>query len=196
MSHRRSAVISRLAFASLAMGALAACSGLVAHRGTSFHDTVARRDFLTGAAGHSAVLVQTANSPFQEGDRETAAVTARLSEGKGFGINVKYTDDPTEAAQPHFRIVYVFDTTFTTTAYDVCSTDPKRVKLGSNGDKLSVQAVFCAREEPIAEARVSAPTPSGGLADPAYETIVAAAIEELFPIDQFDRDKEGVFRVN
>ena len=195
MSHRRSTLLSRLAFTSLAMGALAACSGVVAHRGIAYHDTEARRDFLTGAAGHSAVLVQAANSPFQEGDRETAAVTARLSEGKGFGINVKYTDDPVEAAQPHFRIVYVFDTTFTTTAYDICSADAKRVKLRGDGSKLNVQAVFCAREEPIAEARVSAPIPSGGLADPAYETIVGAAIEELFPADDFDRDKEGVFRI-
>lgn len=145
-----------------------------------------KRDYLNYAGGETPVLVRAVNSPFAEGEVETAAVAARFAKDAVTRSTVEFTEKDTAAAQPHFRVVMVFDPAINVSAYDVCKADGAAPKPDRAPGAMRIHSVFCARDEPLAGTLVEGPAPKS-LTDQNYEKMVRMAFENMFPTN----DPEG-----
>lgn len=177
----------RKAFKITGFGVLALLAGCVTVNET--YTGVAnesKRDFLNYAGGETPVLVRAVNSPFSEGAIETAAVAARLAKDAVTRSTVEFTELDSAAAQPHFRVVMVFDPAINVSAYDVCKADAAPPKPDRELGFMRIHSVFCARDEPLAGTLVEGPAPKS-LNDRNYEKMVRMAFENMFPTN----DPEG-----
>lgn len=157
-------------------------------------DNESKREYLQYAGGGTRVLVRAINSPFSEGALATAAVAARLAKDAVILSTIEFTENDTAAAQPHFRVVMVFDPAVTVSAYDVCKADTVPPAAVRAPGALRIHSVFCSRDEPLAGTVVEGPAPKS-LDGQDYEKMVRMAFENMFPTNDPRGPNEGPFRV-
>jgi hypothetical protein len=151
-----------------------------------------KRDFLKYAGGESPVLVRAVNSPFSEGEVQTAAVAARLAKHAVTQSSVEFTEKDDAAKQPHFRIVMLFDPAINVSVHDVCKADGAAPKPNRAVGALRIHSAFCSHEEPLAGTVVEGPAPKS-LHDANYEKMVRMAFENMFPTNDPDGPNERRF---
>ncbi len=183
----------RTAFMATGLSALVLLAGCVTvNESYTGVGNASKRDYLTYAGGQSPVLVRAVNSPFREGELETAAVAARYAKNAVSHSPVEFTENDSAAKQPHFRVVMLFDPAINVSVYDVCKADSAAPKPSRVPGALRIHSAFCAREEPLAGTVVEGPAPKN-LGDRDYEKMVRMAFENMFPTNDPDGPNERRF---
>ncbi|MDG2285059.1 MAG: hypothetical protein P8N43_05985 [Alphaproteobacteria bacterium] len=177
----------RTTFTASALAAMVMLAGCVTVNETYTGVTnESKREFLEYAGGKTPVLVRAVNSPFSEGEVPTATIAAKHAKAAVNPSQVAFTAYDAAAAQPHFRVVMVFDPATTVSAHDVCKADVAPLVAERTPGELRIHSVFCSNDEPLAGTVVEGPAPKS-LNDQAYVTMVRMAFENMFPTN----DPEG-----